>query len=191
MLLEANREIAVQRSLYRSEREKLEAGMMQYPLDSEITFARYGLLLGIFPPAALFIRWLMEVSFPDRRGAILVIGVMSVVMLLSAVVGYFSGKVVGRAVRDVEKRSWSAMILSTPFIGLLWGMVAGGAGGIIIFGIGALFGAVLGGVVGAIALPALAILHRLLKRGDMIDQRHFLPLAFGITLTICSFILGL
>lgn len=163
---------------------------MRNPLDAEKTFARYGLMLGAFPPAAIFARWMVEVTFRDG-GGILVMGLMSFVILLSAIVGYFSGKVVGRAVSKAENRSWSAMVLITPFIGLLWGMGAGGAGGIIIFGIGAIFGAILGGAVGAVALPVFAMLHRLVKRGDLIEQRHFLPLAFGVTLTICSFILGL
>jgi hypothetical protein len=93
--------------------------------------------------------------------------------------------------RNIEARSWSVMLLLAPLIGLTWGIISGGAGGVIIFVIGALFGAILGGAVGMVALPAFAVFHRLLKRGDMIERRHFLPLAFGITFTICSFILGL
>ena len=185
-----NREIADERSLYGSERERLEAGMMRNPLSTEKAFAHYGLLLGVFPPAAIFIRYLIEVS-PRNKVELWVIAMMSVSILLSAFVGHFSGKVIGSAVRSLEKRSWSAMILTMPFVGFLWGIFAGGAGGFAIFVIGAFFGAILGGVVGALALPAFVILHRLIKRGDVIDQRHFLPLAFGVTLTICSFILGL
>jgi hypothetical protein len=190
ILLELNREIADERSLYRSERERLEAGMMLKPLDTERALAFYGLMLGILPPAAIFARWLTSASFQNPP-PVWVVGIMTIVVLLSGLVGCVSGRVVGRAVRHFEKRSWSAMILTMPFIGLLWGMTAGGAGGLIIFVVGAFFGAFLGGMVGALALPAFVILHRLIKRGDDIDQRHFLPLAFGVTLTICSFILGL
>jgi hypothetical protein len=164
--------------------------MMLKPLDTEKAFAHYGLLLGTFPPAAIFIRYLVEVS-PRNRVELWVTMLMSVSILLSAVVGRFSGQIIGRAVQSLEKRSWSAMVLTMPFVGFFWGVVAGGAGGFAIFIIGAFFGAILGGMVGALALPAFVILHRLLKRGDVIDQRHFLPLAFGVTLTICSFILGL
>jgi hypothetical protein len=185
-----NREIADERSLYGSERERLEAGMMLKPLDTERAFAFYGLMIGTLSPASIFARWLMSVSSHDPV-PVWVAGMMTIVVLLSGVIGCVSGKVVGKAVRNLERRSWSAMILAMPFVGLLWGMVAGGAGGLIIFVVGAFFGAILGGIVGALALPAFVILHRALKRGDMIDQRHFLPLAFGVTLTICSFILGL
>jgi hypothetical protein len=69
--------------------------------------------------------------------------------------------------------------------------VTGAAGGIFIFIIGALFGAILAAMVGSIAVPAFTIFHRLLKRGEMIERKHFLPLAFGITFIITAFILGL
>lgn len=83
------------------------------------------------------------------------------------------------------------MLLALPFVGILWGILAGGAGGIIIFVVGAVFGAMLGAAVGSVALPVFAIFHRLLKTGEFIDRRQFLPLAFGITLIISAFILGL
>jgi len=83
------------------------------------------------------------------------------------------------------------MILLSPFIGILWGIMAGGAGGVIIFLVGAIFGAFIGGMVGGAALPLFLIFHRLLRKGEFIEQKHFLPIAFGITFTICSFILGL
>jgi len=40
-------------------------------------------------------------------------------------------------------------------------------------------------------LPALAIFHRSLKKGDQFDRKHFLPVGFGIIFIICAFILGL
>ena len=189
-LLELNRETADDRSLYRSERERLDAAMMRNPLNSEKAFAHYGLMLGTLPPFAIFIRYLVEVS-PRNSVEPWVIMLMTASILLSTVVGRFSGQVIGSAVRSLEKRSWSSMILIMPFLGFFWGIIAGGAGGFPIFIIGAFFGAILGGMVGALALPAFVVLHRALKRGDVIDQRHFLPLAFGVTITICSFILGL
>ena len=189
ILLEANAAIAREKAMYGSEREKLEAEMMSNPFTSEKAFAYFGLLLGVFPPAAIFTRWAFEARLPES--SIWILGVLFIVNLLTAVVGFFTGKLVGKILRNLESRSWSVLLLVAPFVGLAWGILSGGAGGIIIFVIGALFGAALGGAVGMIALPAFAALHRLLKRGDMIEQRHFLPIAFGITFTICSFILGL
>ncbi len=65
------------------------------------------------------------------------------------------------------------------------------AGGTIIFVVGALVGALLGAIVGALALPIFTVFHRLLKRGDQIEEKHFLPLAFGTALAISAFVLGL
>jgi len=185
-LLAINAETARQKSMYSSDREKLEAEMMLNPFSLEQTFSYFGLLLGIFPPAALFVRFAI-----DARVDAWVFGVMFVINMISAVVGFFSGKVVAKTIRELEKTSWLKMILVVPFIGLLWGIVTGAAGGIVVFIIGAFFGAILGGIVGSAALPAFTVLHRLLKHGESIERKHFLPLAFGITFIICGFILGL
>jgi hypothetical protein len=185
-LLALNAETARQKAMYHSDREQLEAELMKNPLSLEKTFSYFGLILGVFPPAALFVRFALEGRMDGW-----VFGVMLIVNLISAVVGFFSGKVVAKAVRVFEKMNWLAMILSLPFLGLLWGIVSGGAGGIIIFVVGAFFGAIVGGIVGSIALPAFTILHRLMKKGESIELKHFLPIAFGVTFIICGFILGL
>ena len=185
-LLEINAETARQKSLYRTDKEKLEAETMPHPMTLEQTFAYFGLLLGAFPPAAFFIRFAI-----DARIDSWVFGVMFIVNLIAAVVGYFSGKLIAKGVRRAESLSWTQMLLLVPFLGLFWGMLTGGTGGIIIFIVGAFFGAVIGGMVGGFALPVFTIFHRLLKKGETIDRRHFLPLAFGITFVICGFILGL
>ncbi|MEP6901492.1 MAG: hypothetical protein ABJA66_07055 [Actinomycetota bacterium] len=185
-LLAINTETARQKATYRSEKEKVESDLMKNPLSLDKTFSYFGLLLGVFPPAAMFIRFAI-----DGRLDLWVFGVMFIVNLISAVVGFFSGKLIAKAVGFFEKLSWTTMILVLPFLGLLWGMISGGAGGIIIFIIGAFFGAIIGGIVGSAALPVFTILHRLLKKGEMIELKHFLPIAFGVTFIICGFILGL
>lgn len=188
-LLAANADKEREKLLFRSEREKVEVDLMKTPMSLDKTFAYFGLLLGLFPPMALFAR--MFVDALRRPEDLWFLGVLAIVNILSATVGYFSGKVVGKIVGELEKQSWHVMILVMPFIGAIWGIAAGGAGGIIIFLVGAVFGAALGAMVGAAALPVFAILHRLFKKGDQLDQKHFLPLAFGVTFTICAFILGL
>ena len=45
-LLEINAKTAREKMLYKSGQEKLEAGLMKHPLDTEKTFAYFGLLLG-------------------------------------------------------------------------------------------------------------------------------------------------
>jgi len=185
-LLAINAETARQKAMYASDREALEAGMMKNPLSLEKTFSYFGLLLGIFPPAAIFIRFAVENRLDGW-----VFGVMFIINLISAVVGFFSGKAVAKMVRLVENSSWAAMLLLMPLIGLIWGIVTGAAGGVIVFFFGAFFGAILGGLVGSIALPFFTIFHRLLKKGESIELKHFLPVAFGVTFIICGYILGL
>lgn len=187
-LLALNLEIARAQMLFHSEKERMEAALMKNPLSDKQVFAYFGLLLGIFPPAAIFARFFMTGNF--RGEDFWILGVVAVVNLISAVVGYFSGKVVGKIVGELERLSWSKMLLVLPFIGFLWGVLAGGAGGIIIFLIGAIIGAMFGAAVGSLALPAFTIFHRLMKCGDKLERKHFLPLSFGITFIVCAFILG-
>ncbi len=190
LLLEANAEIVREKSTFIFEREELEASLMKNPLSVEKTFARLGLLLGVFPPTALFTRFFID-SRIFQGEDVWILGIAAIVTLVSTVVGYFSGKLIGNIVFELEKMSWSKMLTALPFVGIFWGIMAGGAGGIIIFGIGAFFGAVVGGLVGGAALPIFSIFHRLLKRDDKMENKHFLPLAFGIAFIISAFFLGL
>lgn len=188
-LLELNAKTAREKTLYKSDREKTEAAMMSHPLDIGKTFSYFGLMLGTFPPAAIFGKFLFESS--ARKDEIIVLGFILVMNIITAIVGYFSGKLIGRIVKESETYSWQMMLLLMPFVGIFWGILAGGAGGIIVFLIGAFFGAAFGAMVGAVAIPVFTIFHRLLKKGEMIEFKHFLPIAFGITFAICAFILGL
>ena len=189
-LLELNAKTARDKTLYKSEQEKLEAGLMRHPLDTGKTFSYFGLMLGTFPPAAIFIKFLTE--SPDfQMENLWVLGVIFIINIITATVGFFSGKLIGKMVRDVETYSWWLMLLLLPLIGMFWGVLAGGAGGVIVFLFGALFGGMFGAMVGGAALPVFTVLHRLLKKDEAIEFKHFLPLAFGVTFAICAFILGL
>jgi hypothetical protein len=185
-LLAINAEISREKLLYPTYREEVEAGMMRNPIPVKQAFAYFGLMLGALPPAAIFSK-----IFTRGSEEIGLIFLLVLVNLVCAVAGYFSGKLIGKIVLEVEKRSWNLMLVLLPLIGALWGIMTGGAGGTMVFVIGAFFGAFIAAVVGGIAVPAFTILHRLLKRGEMIERNQFLPLAMGITLIISAFILGL
>lgn len=176
--------------MYRSDHEKLEAQLMRNPLSTEKAYSYFGLMLGAFTPAAIFTRFFMDAG-NFRNEDLWVIGLLAVVNLITAVVGYFSGKLIGKMIAGVEKHSWWLMLLTLPLIGILWGIMTGGAGGVIILIIGAVFGAWFGAMVGSIALPLFTIFHRWLKKGESIEFNQFMPLAFGVTFSICAFILGL
>ena len=189
ILLEANAETARQKAKYRTDKEKFEAEAMSWPIDTEHALAFFGLMLGIFPPATILFGPAM-IRGEFRITELWVVGILLIINMVSAVVGCVSGRWIGRKVVKAERMSWYRMMLFLPFIGALWGVMAGGAGGFIFFAIGAVFGAIVGGIVGAIALPAFTIFHRILQRGDDVEMKHFLPLSLGVTLTICSVILG-
>lgn len=188
ILLALNSEIAKQKAMFRSAAERLDASLMRHPLAFEKTFAYFGLLLGTFPPATFFLSFVISSRVNGLHPAIPIL--LLFVNLVTAVTGYFSGRIVGTIVGKFEKSSRSRIALIMPLIGFAWGAVCGWIGGIFIFVIGAFFGAFLGGAVGAVALPVFVGFHRWLKRGDFMDRRHFLPVAFGVTFTISSFILG-
>lgn len=188
-LLEINAGIAREKALFRNERERLEAAAMTRPMPPEKAFSLFGLMIGTLTPAAIFVRVLWDGGVRPENAWVLVLLILT--NITAAITGFFTGKLVGRSVAYLHDLSFSRSILLLPLLGLIWGMAAGAAGGVFMFIIGSVFGSMVGGAVGAIALPAFAILHRLTKRGEMIETRLFLPLAFGVTLTICSFILGL
>jgi hypothetical protein len=173
--------------MFRSEQERFEAETMKNPLSPEETFAYFGLMLGTFPPLAFFLRCLFETAV----FAVWIVGIFLIITLITAVVGFFSGQFLAKVIRQAENFSWSGMILILPFIGLLWGIIVGGAGGAIVFIFGAIFGGVIGGIIGFIALPLFTIFHRLLKKGEMIENKHFFPVSFGVVFAISAFILGL
>ena len=178
--------------MFRTEREHLEAELMKSPLGTEKALAYFGAMLGLFPPFALFSRFLFEnFKTPTASDDFWIIPLLLFVNFVCMVVGYFSGKMVGKIVVELEKHSWSSMLLTMPFIGVLWGIITGAAGGIFIFVIGAFAGAAVAAAVGAVALPAFTIFHRWLKRGDSIEEKHFFPIALGISCIITALILGL
>lgn len=173
-----------------TEKDRLDALAMKHPLTAQQAFAYYGILLGIFPPAAVFAKFFIN-NGNMRIEDLWILGLVVIINLIASITAFFSGKVIGKIIGDLENLSWTKMLIILPFIGMLWGGISGAAGGIIIFVFGAIFGAMIGGAVGTFALPIFTILHRFLKRDDKIDRRHFLPIAFGSTFIISAFILGL
>lgn len=168
---------------------------MRHAVSTEKAFALFGLMLGAFPPAAVFIRLfgyglgggLMNI---DPAGGAL--WFLCVAMnLMCCLMGYAMGSAFSRNALKLEHKSWIQMFLLMPLLGAGWGAVTGAAGGFFFFGIGAFFGVAVGTPVGFLGFLMISILHRILERGGMIETRHFLPIACGITAIVTSFILGL
>src|SRR5260221_4227597 len=144
--------------LFSTERERFEAGLMRHPMNTDRAFSYFGLLLGTLPPATMFMRFLIDSRGLPPDGA-WIVGILLIVNTVTSIVGYFSGKLIAKMVTSVETYRWPVMMALLPLIGLLWGIMAGGAGGFVNFGIGAFFGVGLGGIVGAGAFPLFVGLH--------------------------------
>lgn len=185
MILAANAEIDREKATFEDHHEQFEAALMRNPLTTEKAFSYFGLQIGIFPPAVIFYQVIKNNPEPGM------IILLLFVNLICAAAGYFSGKLIGKMILVAEHYSWNKMLVLLPFIGILWGLIAGGIGGVFIFLIGAIFGAIIAAMVGSAGITTFTIFHRLLKRGEMIERNTFLPLAFGISLAISAFILGL
>lgn len=161
--------------------------LMRRPVAAERAFARFGLLLGTLPPAAIFLR--LSVLFFDSNSALTCL-IFLPMLLVCALVGWRMGAILGRSMSDFERGGWVRTMLYTLAVALAWATVTGAAGGLLFFVVGSIFGVF---CALAVALPAFLVftsLHRLLARGGMIDARHLRPLAWGVPATAAALILS-
>lgn len=159
---------------------------MREPLTTEQAYRWFGTFLGLLPPFALFNRTFLSV---DGGGALWV-ALFVAMNVVCCLVGRWYGGVLGRWLgrQRSRGRAWFASAVLAMALG--WSLVTGGLGGVLFFGIGAVFGFACALPVAFAAFPVFAILHRLISRGGMIEARHTWPLAFGIPLTIAALIMS-
>jgi len=157
-------------------------------LTNETALVYFGSMLGIFPPATIFLTYLFQIN---SRSAVFLALLLLLANIGTAIGGSQFGKIIARLMRRNESRSFSFRFGMSILAGALWGIVAGAAGGVFIFMVGAIFGAIIGGVVGAVALPAYTLACKPVANGGQVSLKHFLPISTGITLIICSYILHL
>ena len=161
---------------------------MLQPLSAEETYRWFGMFLGLFPPAAIFSRFLLNATLGDN--ALIYVAFCLAMNAACCAVGRKFGGYLGRKAGDPRARPWFEFAFCPFFMALLWGIVTGGLGGAICFGVGAVFGALIAVPVACAAFPVFALLHRLLSHGGMIEERQVWPLAFGVPLTIAALILS-
>lgn len=190
VLLHANKELERERE---NSLKKFRFGGVEtfnYPLPTSKAYSLFGLSLGLFPTLAIAIRLLTDVQTVSPSFA-LISALFVLATATTGVVGYFLGKRVEKFARIFfEWRTLPAIVLLT-LLGAAWGGLSGLAGGVFFFVFGAIPGAIIGTVVGGVSLPVFALLTRLMERDSQVDLRHFAPIAAGITLAICGYILGL
>jgi hypothetical protein len=85
---------------------------------------------------------------------------------------------------------WRRFLFVLPFLGAFWGLITGGAGGVLCFGFGITIGAIFAMPVGVLGMSAFGVSHRLLQRDGMIELSQLLPVTLGIATAITAFILG-
>lgn len=188
-LVAANAHEAERRALFRRAGEEDELLLMRRPYDIRRAYALLGLLLGLLPPAAIFIRLFGYGLSVSEHSALLFV-ICLLMNFVCAGVGYVTGAALSSAMWTLERDTWLPMLLLAPLIGTSWGMVTGGLGGLLFFGIGAFFGAAFAIPIGAFVFALFSLFHRLLARGGMIDARHYWPLASGLSLFVAALVLG-
>ena len=190
-LLSVNQWEAQRQRLFRREIEEEEMLLMRHPLPPRKAFGLFGLLLGTFPPAAIFIKLFGYGIQAGHRNALGDTGLWLVMNAICAMMGYCMGSALAATIGKLERGSWIKLFLLSPLMGLAWAIPTGAVGGLIIIVIGSIFGAIAATPVGLLAFILFMPLHRLLARGGMIDARHFWPLACGVVMMISALILGL
>lgn len=182
VLIAANAELA-------REKELALAEAMRHPIRLQKALALFGLMLGTVPLLLISAPLLFEAA--SESFVILFAGLYIAAGVTTGATGHYSAKFTARAISRIDRYSFPTRIFLLALIGLSWGGASGAVGGLCIFIVGSIFGAVIGAAIGAVALPLFVFLFRAASNGGFIERRHFLPIAFGITLSICGFILGL
>lgn len=186
------RELAREEAMRRTsgeERETAEARLMRRPLTCAQAYGRFGLLLGLLPPASIFSLILFNLK-PGPESSWL----FMLALAMLAACGFFGrlfGMKLGGVLERYERREWWWMLMMPSLVGACWGIMTGALGGSLFFIVGAIGGVACAVPVGVVAFGLFVPLHRLLARGGMIDARHFWPLATGAAATISASIPGL
>jgi hypothetical protein len=189
-LLRLNAESARQRSLFENEEQRRKALLMRWPIDSRHAFGYFGLIIGSLPVLAIAVRILASGGIGGREVGFAILYTSAAIGtgLIGLVLGQ---RYVPKAVKYASNFSLPNRVALWILIGLAWGAISGASGGMVIFVIGSIFGAILGGLVGAVTVPIMLALHSSVNVGDTIEAKHFLPIAFGVTLSVCALVLGL
>ena len=188
-LLELNAAIASEKELYKNSAERRRVQLMTYPIESRNAFGYFGFMIGSMPLLAAALRILSNSPNADPSFFAFILSFLG---LLTGLSGLGLGRrYVPRVLRSIENFAIPNRIALWVLVGIVWGGVSGAAGGVLVFLVGSIVGAVIGGMVGAITVPIMIFLYTCVRAGDLIDAKHFLPIALGITLSVCALVLGL
>src|ERR1044072_8719621 len=177
----------VQRRRLVWEKEENGALSMQQPLTTEQAYRLFGTFLGLIPPLAIFERYLLQTRSEREFWPLAFCVGMN---FICCIIGRLFAAYLGRRMSNPRTGSRTSFAFIIFMMAIAWSVAAAGAGGSLVFGIGAICGAFIATPVALVGSPVFAILHRLISRGGLIEARHTWPLAFGIPLTIAAMILS-
>jgi hypothetical protein len=179
------------------ERSALRSITLGRALTTEEAYAWFGTFLGLFPPAAIFARMLgvgiveeLPRRLPTADGFLFWSLLFLVMNAVCCFVGRKLGATLGRGVGDPRAWHWPWLVLTSLLMGVTWGIITGAAGGAVGFLIGAVVGVFCAVPVALTGFAVFVVLHRVLSRGGMIEERQLWPLAFGVPMTLAAMILG-
>ena len=130
-----------------------------------LAYGLFGWLLGTLTPGLCVLLILLDKFSLSNENDRQTAGFFLIVVAICSGVGLFAGAAIGVLMKFLRSRvHWIVPILAAPFLGVIWGVIAGGAGGLPIMIIGALFGAIIAGVVGGFGFGAFALIYELLAR---------------------------
>jgi len=163
---------------------------MKDPLSQAQAFALFGAMLGTLGPLSIGIALFFGNGTPTSDDLFFPF-LFSLANITTAIVGYFTGRVVGNIVAATHQFRLLSAVPLLLLIGMIWGGVSGFAGGLFLLVIGSVAGAVIGALFGGVATVLFGIPYRYLQIAGYLEKRHFVPLALGTTLILSAFILGL
>ena len=174
--------------MFVNDEERRRAGLMTRPIDSRQAFGYFGLMIGSLPAFAIALK-ILTVGSSNAAG-------MAVLFMAVGIGSGLTGLGLGRRCIPGFLSYSSNFALPNRValmivMGIVWGALSGAVGGLVFILVGSIPGAILGGMVGAVVVPIMVGLHSCVRVGDFIEMKHFLPIAFGITLSICAVLLGL
>lgn len=176
--------------MFRTSRERYEAHLIRRPLPATTVFGLFGLIIGSLPPLAIAVKSISE-TVTLRPPHFILIALLVVSSIVTGIVGAVLGRRVPAAIDSARGLRIPNRLAALVLLGISWGAVSGIAGGVFLFLFGAFFGAIVGAVIGALTVPAMVTMYEILRRGEVMDSRHFAPIAIGLTLAVCAFIIGL
>ena len=128
-----------------------------------LAYGLFGWLLGTLTPGLCALLLLGNFSLSNQNDRN-VGGIMLLVVGLCSGVGGFAGGMIGVIMKYMRSVHTVVPIIAAPFLGTIWGVVAGGVGALPIMIIGALFGAIIAGVVGAFGFGVFGLIYEPLAR---------------------------